>query len=108
MTLAHSRHAFLYPVLAEDSAAWLAGHIEAFAFFGAVPRRIVPDNLTAGILKPFSADRKLAEEKRCELDCLYQRISNDLDAIRALSVSKRQHDPLKREQNLHCGTHNGN
>ena len=37
--------------------------------------------LTAGILKPFSADRKLAEEKRCELDRLYQRISNDLDAI---------------------------
>jgi len=37
--------------------------------------------LTAGILKPFSGDRKLAEEKRCELDRLYQRISNDLDAI---------------------------
>ncbi len=37
--------------------------------------------LTAGILKPFSADRKLAEEKRCELDRLYQRIGNDLDAL---------------------------
>ena len=37
--------------------------------------------LTAGILKPFSADRKLAEEKRSELDRSYQRISNDLDAI---------------------------
>jgi hypothetical protein len=37
--------------------------------------------LTAGILKPFSGDRQLAEEKRCELDRLYQRISNDLDAL---------------------------
>jgi hypothetical protein len=37
--------------------------------------------LTAGILKPFRGDRALAEEKRCELDCLYQRISDDLDAL---------------------------
>jgi transposase len=54
MTLSHSRHQFLYPVLAEDSDAWLSGHVAAFAFFGGVPRRIVPDNLTAGIVK---ADR---------------------------------------------------
>jgi len=56
MTLSHSRHAVLYPypVLAEDSEAWLAGHVEAFRFFGGVPKRIVPDNLTAGIL---TADR---------------------------------------------------
>ncbi len=37
--------------------------------------------LTAGILKPFSGDRQLAEAKRCKLDRLYQRISNDLDAL---------------------------
>lgn len=59
MTLSHSRHSFLYPVLAEDSAAWLAGHIEAFTFFGAVPRRIVPDNLTPGILKADRYDPRL-------------------------------------------------
>ncbi len=54
MTLSHSRHQFLYPVLAEDSAAWLDGHVTAFAFFGGVPRRIILDNLTAGITQ---ADR---------------------------------------------------
>jgi transposase len=54
MTLSHSRHAFLYPVLAEDSDAWLAGHVGAFQFFGGAPKRLVPDNLTAGIIK---ADR---------------------------------------------------
>lgn len=37
--------------------------------------------LTAGILKPFPGDRKLAEEKRCTLDRLYQRIVDDLDEL---------------------------
>lgn len=37
--------------------------------------------LTAGLLAPFRGDRILAEEKRCELDRLYQRISDDLDAL---------------------------
>ncbi len=54
MTLSHSRHQFLYPVLAEDAVAWHEGHSKGLAFFGGTPRRIVPDNLTAGILK---ADR---------------------------------------------------
>ncbi len=54
MTLSHSRHQFLYPVLREDEASWLEAHVAAFTFFGGVPRRLVPDNLSAGILK---ADR---------------------------------------------------
>jgi len=54
MTLAHSRHQFLYPVLGEDERAWLEAHVAAFTFFGGVPRRLVPDNLSAGIRK---ADR---------------------------------------------------
>ncbi len=54
MTLSHSRHQFLYPCLAEDAVAWHEGHVKGLAFFGGAPRRIVPDNLTAGILK---ADR---------------------------------------------------
>jgi transposase len=54
MTLSHSRHQFLYPVLAEDGAAWLGGHVAAFAFFGGTPRRLVPDNLTSGVI---TADR---------------------------------------------------
>jgi transposase len=52
MTLSHSRHQFLYPVLGEDSAAWLEAHVEAFKFFGGAPKRLVPDNLSAGILRP--------------------------------------------------------
>jgi transposase len=59
MTLSHSRHTFLYPVLGEDSVAWLAAHVAAFTFFGGVPRRLVPDNLTAGIIKPDRYDPRL-------------------------------------------------
>jgi hypothetical protein len=37
--------------------------------------------LTAGLLTPFRGDRLLAEEKRCELDRLYQRVCDDLDSL---------------------------
>jgi hypothetical protein len=37
--------------------------------------------LTAGLLKPFAGDHKLARDKRSELDCLYQRIADDLTAL---------------------------
>jgi hypothetical protein len=37
--------------------------------------------LTAGLLKPFPGDRKLAEEKRSALDRLYQRIVDDLNEL---------------------------
>lgn len=59
MTLSHSRHEFLYPVLAEDGEAWLDGHVAAFTFFGGVPRRLVPDNLIAGIQEADRYDPRL-------------------------------------------------
>lgn len=59
MTLSHSRHQFLYPVVAEDALAWLGGHAAAFAFFGGVPRRVVPDNLTAGVARPDRYDPRV-------------------------------------------------
>src|SRR5580704_6420463 len=37
--------------------------------------------LAAGLLAPFRGDRLLAEEKRCQLDRLYQRICDNLDAL---------------------------
>jgi hypothetical protein len=37
--------------------------------------------LTAGLLKPFAGDRNLPEDKRCQLDRLYQRLTDDLDAL---------------------------
>jgi hypothetical protein len=37
--------------------------------------------LTAGLLAPFRGDRLLPEERRCELDRLYQRVCDDLTAL---------------------------
>lgn len=38
-------------------------------------------SVTAGLVAPFRGDRILAEEKRCQLDRLYQHICDNLDAL---------------------------
>jgi transposase len=59
MVLACSRHMFVRPVLKMDQQAWTAAHVAAFAFFGGVPRRLVPDNLKTGVDRPDLYDPKL-------------------------------------------------
>jgi len=49
MTLAWSRHQYVEFVFDQSLPTWIALHRNAFAFFGGVPRRIVLDNLKAGI-----------------------------------------------------------
>lgn len=51
MTLSWSRHQYLEFVTDQKVETWLALHVRAFAFFAAVPTRIVCDNLKAAILK---------------------------------------------------------
>ena len=51
MTLSWSRHQYLEFVTDQKVETWLALHVRAFAFFAAVPKRIVCDNLKAAILK---------------------------------------------------------
>ena len=75
MVLACSRHMFVQPVLSMDRSSFVASHVAAFAFFGAVPVRLVTDNLKTGVL---SADRydpllnrayaELAEHYGCLVD----------------------------------------
>jgi transposase len=59
MVLSHSRHMFVRPVLKMDQQAWTQAHVEAFAFFGGVPARIVPDNLATGVDRADLYDPKL-------------------------------------------------
>lgn len=51
LILAHSRHLFLRVVARLDQRSWLECHTAAFAFLGGVPRRLVVDNLSSGVLK---------------------------------------------------------
>ena len=59
MVLAASRHMFVRPVLTMDQQAWNAAHVAAFAFFGGVPARVVPDNVKTGVAKPDLYDPKI-------------------------------------------------
>src|SRR3990170_868480 len=52
LVLSHSRHTFGRAVCRMDQQAWLESHVAGLDFFGGVPRRLVPDNLKAGVLKP--------------------------------------------------------
>jgi hypothetical protein len=59
MVLTCSRFLFLRPVLTMDQVAWTRAHVEAFAFFGGVPARLVPDNLKTGVERPDLYDPKI-------------------------------------------------
>ena len=52
MVLACSRHLFVRPVIRLDQQGWSECHVAAFAFFGGVPARLVPDNLKTGVDRP--------------------------------------------------------
>jgi len=52
MVLTFSRLIFLRPVLTMDEASWVECHVEAFEFFGGATRRVVPNNLKTGVVKP--------------------------------------------------------
>jgi len=59
MVLAFSRHVFVRPTLSMNQAQWTAAHVEAFAYFGGAVRRVVPDNLKTGVIKPDIYDPRL-------------------------------------------------
>jgi transposase len=59
MVLSCSRHVFVRPVIRMDQQAWTQAHVEAFAFFGGVPARIVPDNLATGVERADLYDPKI-------------------------------------------------
>jgi transposase len=51
IVLSYSRHRFLYFSLRTAMPSFLRGHVEAFRFFGAVPRVILYDNLKSAVLE---------------------------------------------------------
>jgi transposase len=59
MVLCCSRMLFVRAVLVMDQRAWTECHVAAFAFFGGVPARLVPDNLKTGVDRPDLYDPKV-------------------------------------------------
>lgn len=52
MTLSHSRYRYVEFVTSQNTKSWIQSHINAFNFFGAVPKSVILDNLKSGVLKP--------------------------------------------------------
>jgi transposase len=63
-TLGYSRHQYAELVFDQKVATWIALHKRAFAYFGGVPKRVIPDNLKAAVLKVLVHDPILGEAYR--------------------------------------------
>lgn len=63
-TLCYSRHQYDELVFDQKVPTWLALHRRAFASFGGVPKRVVPDNLKAAVMQALVHDPVLGEAYR--------------------------------------------
>lgn len=66
MTLAYSRHQYVEFVFDQSVETWLRLHQHAFEYFGGVPRKVVIDNLKAGITQATFDDPQV---QRAYRDC---------------------------------------
>jgi transposase len=64
MVLGHSRHQYAEVVFDQRTATWLELHQRAFAWFGGVPKVIVPDNLKAAVISAAFGVSSLPELNR--------------------------------------------
>jgi len=63
-TLGYSRHQYAELVFDQKVATWIALHKRTFEFFKGVPKRVIPDNLKAAVLKALVYDPILGEAYR--------------------------------------------
>ncbi len=63
-TLSYSRHQYAEIVFDQKTPTWIGLHRRAFESWGGVPRRIVPDNLKAAVIKALVHDPILGEAYR--------------------------------------------
>lgn len=64
MLLSFSRHLYAELVFDQRIATWLLCHQHAFAFFGGVPERVVPDNLKAAVARASFTEPEAARAYR--------------------------------------------
>ena len=63
-TLCYSRHQYAELVFDQKTVTWIGLHKRAFAFFGGITRRVIPDNLKSAVLKALVHDPILGEAYR--------------------------------------------
>jgi transposase len=64
MTLSFSRHQYVELVFDQTIETWIACHVRAFDWFGAVPHRLVVDNLKAAVVKACFHDPEIQRSYR--------------------------------------------
>lgn len=72
MVLGYSRHMFAKLVYDQKAATWVALHIEAFEWFGGVPKTVVPDNLKAAVIR---AAFGVSDRHQLELNRTYRELA---------------------------------
>ncbi len=63
-TLSYSRHQYAELVFDQKVTTWISLHRRAFEWFGGVVKRVVPDNLKAGVIQALVYDPVLGEAYR--------------------------------------------
>lgn len=63
-TLCYSRHQYAELVFDQKVVTWIGLHRRAFEYFGGIPKRVVPDNLKAAVIKALVHDPVLGEAYR--------------------------------------------
>ena len=63
-TLSYSRHQYAELVFDQKVITWIGLHRRTLEYFGGVPRRVVPDNLKAAVVKALVHDAILGEAYR--------------------------------------------
>lgn len=72
-TLSHSRLTFVELTYSQDQKSFVGSNIRMVEFFGGVPRRVVPDSLKSGVIRPDRYDP--------ELNPLYQDFADHYDCF---------------------------
>lgn len=104
MTLSHSRHRFVEFVQSQNQRSWCQSHIHAFRFFGAVPKRILLDNLKSGVIKPDIYDPTLNMAYE-EMSRFYNVILDPAKARKPEHKGKVERSVLLVKQQLIAGCH---
>jgi len=114
-TLSYSRFKFAEFTYKQDQRHFVASHIRMFEYFGGVPKRLLIDNLKAGVLKADiylprlnQAYREMADHYGCFIDPARPRHPQDKAKVeRAVPVVREQFRKLKQlHPNLDIATGN--
>lgn len=102
-TLSHSRLKFVEFVYKQDQRNFIGSHLRMFEYFGGVAKRLVIDNLKAGVIRPDlyqpelnRAYQEMAEHYGCFIDPARPRHPKDKGKVeRAVPVVREQFRKLK-------------